>query len=982
MADKKNIQDELRQMTDPIAYRDNPQSGYDKYIEGWDASKLQNADVNLSQYWDDSSAANYNNQSLRGWQNQKYTGENTLGSQVVYNPNATLEWLNPDYKYGQAAQMANSQSANYIASRNDEIASALYNAWKTSIQDVNDFLSTQTGWDYSNANERANTVASVWKRIWQIAAQNDKPQDQPKPERETIKSEDTSGKIYWKATADEWNPVEWIDTLSDANNIYNSLIASRQADLDMLYNMSTDVIAASIATGTNPFWEQAMVDYQRAYPQLYAEVMRKVKEIKWQSTIDAITTWSSDYAQDDVKNSKELSESNKVTAASAYASDTQSVSQIINEIDQTLMSNQTASEASETMDRIEWEVAKLKNRLKNLRKEANEVFRWDAPDYLVNAYVNNKTQEINNQLSMLSDRYSMASNRYNQQWENEWKQKEYDLKERQVKLQEEQFEYNKQKSKVENAQVIEIDGVFYSITYDDDWKPTIREEVVMQEYAWSWMKWAWLKNNNPWNIKDQNFWNVIGTGNNWFAQFATPEDWFDALVEKVKFNQNNPNSRYYGDTILEYFKKYAPESDGNNPVAYANSVAKELWVSVNTKIADLDPLEFAKVIARHESGYDYSTYWQFRKWTPSQSSNSSNINRDDVEVPDSIYNEEIWENLDWTKIYRRIDPNSEEGKALREKYIDEYIEKNNNWELMARADLDWEWWAAFKLISSDDELPIAYRQRIYNLVPTKMKDSDYQLKKLYEDIVKLYNMGYTADEAALAWYSIDPSKDKTWILKEALYLARASWMPLEDDFYVRLGTFSEEWRAADLVRLVERTVMNDEEEKEEKEAIALVDKIHELELLLETNEWKEFMDEVVNWAQSDEPEDVTGFLKWSIASLQNKYVNTNSSYATIAAKIADIYADIRKLYLGSQITETELKANADLFPQMTDFLPTIKIKLQVKKDWIVANVNANRKYAWLPEIDENTLTNVASRKYLYWAIDTSSWDLGGGSDWN
>ena len=131
MADKKNIQDELRQMTDPIAYRDNPQSGYDKYIEGWDASKLQNADVNLSQYWDDSSAANYNNQSLWGWQNQKYTWENTLGSQVAYNPNATVEWLDPNYKYGQAAQMANSQNANYIASRNDEIASALYNAWKT-----------------------------------------------------------------------------------------------------------------------------------------------------------------------------------------------------------------------------------------------------------------------------------------------------------------------------------------------------------------------------------------------------------------------------------------------------------------------------------------------------------------------------------------------------------------------------------------------------------------------------------------------------------------------------------------------------------------------------------------------------------------------------------------------------------------------------------------------------------------------------------
>lgn len=409
MADKRNIQDELRQMTDPVAYRDNPQSGYDKYIEWWDASKLQNADVNISQYWDDSSAANYNNQSLWGWQNQKYTGENTLGSQVAYNPNATLEWLNPDYKYGQAAQMANSQNANYIASRNDEIASALYNAWKTSIQDVNDFLSTQTGWDYSNANERANTVASVWKRIWQIAQQNNKQEDQPKPERETIKSEDTSGKIYWKATADEWEPTEWIDTLSDANNIYNMWLASRQANLDTLYNMSTDVLAASLATGITPINEQAWTDYQRAYPQLYAEVQRKEKEIRWQNAVNSITTWT--------ENNSSIADTTNLDAnLTNYAVNNSNLSvsatQLLKAVDAALASNNTAQSAKELMNSIQKDMSTLKNRLYNLRKEANTVFRGDAPDYLVNAYINNKSQEIQQQLSILEDRYRWAYDIY------------------------------------------------------------------------------------------------------------------------------------------------------------------------------------------------------------------------------------------------------------------------------------------------------------------------------------------------------------------------------------------------------------------------------------------------------------------------------------------------------------------------------------------------------------------------------------------
>lgn len=73
-----------------------------------------------------------------------------------------------------------------------------------------------------------------------------------------------------------------------------------------------------------------------------------------------------------------------------------------------------------------------------------------------------------------------------------------------------------------------------------------------------------------------NFGKVIGKDNRGFAQFATPEDGFDALVEKVKFNQTSPQSRYYGKTIAQYFQMYAPSSDGNNPKGYAQDVANKL----------------------------------------------------------------------------------------------------------------------------------------------------------------------------------------------------------------------------------------------------------------------------------------------------------------------------------------------------------------------------------------------------------------------
>ena len=175
-----------------------------------------------------------------------------------------------------------------------------------------------------------------------------------------------------------------------------------------------------------------------------------------------------------------------------------------------------------------------------------------------------------------------------------------------------------------------INQKFPPQTVDIGWLPykwdssgNLEPVSLWQTYAWSWMTGQWLKNNNPWNIKDTKFWNVIWVWKNNMAQFATPEDWFDALVEKIKFNQTNKNSRYYGDTIAQYFTKYAPSGDGNNPQAYAQSVANALWVGINTKISQLDPVKFAAQIAKHDSWYNYSTYWQFRGWTTTSTTTST-----------------------------------------------------------------------------------------------------------------------------------------------------------------------------------------------------------------------------------------------------------------------------------------------------------------------------------------------------------------------
>lgn len=107
------------------------------------------------------------------------------------------------------------------------------------------------------------------------------------------------------------------------------------------------------------------------------------------------------------------------------------------------------------------------------------------------------------------------------------------------------------------------------------------------------------KNNNPGNLK-----NPDGS----WQSFATPQEGFQALVNDVTAKQtgNTRTGLNANSTLLQFFQKYAPASDNNNPVAYAQSVAQQLGTSVNTPIGQLDSTQLASAIAQHEDG----AYWK------------------------------------------------------------------------------------------------------------------------------------------------------------------------------------------------------------------------------------------------------------------------------------------------------------------------------------------------------------------------------------
>ena len=404
--------------------------------------QLKNADVNFSQYWDDSSAPN---QATRWWQNDKYTWEFVKNSNLWYDPNITTADLDPNYLYWMDAQWANSENAGYIARRNDMIASALYNEaiaqWRNPTKDdVINFLSKQKNWNNSTEADRYNTIESVWKRLGGIESENPiNTPAQPEANNEPTYSDEslnnmqqdlnksTAWDLYGKVTADQSTHIK---TLEDDNSVYRSMNESRIQSFKQLRWMDSQSIAAAIVSNAMASDSQAMRDLMQYDPAKYQEVQQQIKQLKWQMTINSITNGDT-YPT--------FNNGNAVTNdisdfAATYSNWTTSSADILKNVNSSLSSNDAASTASETMASIESDMAVLQNRMKNLKKEASTVFKWDVPQYIVNAYVANRTAEIQDQLSILENRYNAAQSRYQQEWEQtKWKA-EFDLKKQELEL--------------------------------------------------------------------------------------------------------------------------------------------------------------------------------------------------------------------------------------------------------------------------------------------------------------------------------------------------------------------------------------------------------------------------------------------------------------------------------------------------------------------------------------------------------------------
>lgn len=721
--------EQITQMHDSVASGENAQNvvqntqpaNYDpmadlnpEYIANMDMNKqISGANQSFSQYWDDSSR---DKQNTRGWLNEKYTWEWVKTSDINYNPDITTKDLNPNFVYGKQSQVYGTDHPGYISQRNDDIASALYNEWLTSREDVARFLMSQNWFMNSTEEDRLNTIESVWKRLWAIAWQN-----KPDPSKAEQILTDTSGELYGKVTADEWNPSEWIQTLADSNSVFRAMEETRVNNLKALINNNPADIATLELEWLSPFWEQTMRDARQYYPEFVAEIEAEKKKLLTQKNVNAISNWD-----EMVTNTEWQSNINNNinNFATSNATSTKSSAEITKDVNNAMAQSQTANEASETMAWIEEDMATLKNRLKNLRQEANAAFKWDVPDYLVNAYINNKTQEIQNQMSILEDRYNAAYQRYTTELQQKQWEKEYELKEKQLQLEREEF--NLKKWQVE--QWVTTSSSSSSTATKNEWDSydvtTLSDEQVakavdqLRDMYDNWKLWkaqcaAWIQKyylpmlwiSLP-NISSmENKKKLINTDDDY-----TPKRW-DLIILK------GSSAEYWHIGIVMWVK-----SDWTiEYLDWNGSLWKDGKWTETVAVHGINPNSSSIVWFRNVNKWKWQSSSYNTEWTDFDYTNFENFMNATSKSEKETIAAQYWTNVYWmTQIAREALSNRKTNNDSVELGYDEWLGYNpydkETYDQIISWNLDLEWWAK-KTGNTVQEL----RRRVLNYQAARAK---------------------------------------------------------------------------------------------------------------------------------------------------------------------------------------------------------------------------------------------------------------------
>lgn len=255
---------------------------------------------------------------------------------------------------------------------------------------------------------------------------------------------------------------------------------------------------------------------------------------------------------------------------------------------------------------------------------------------------------------------------------------------------------------------------------------------------------------------------------------------------------------------------------------------------------------------------------------------------------------------------------------------------------------------------SSNGIPISYEQKIYNLVPTSLKNSDTELKNLYTKAKQLYDTGMSAEDAALTflWFKIKESKKEF----ATNLVDHARIWEVNDNFYGVLSDYVNKGKDIEAVKYMERTLIDNSKTKsnvKESTAIATIKKIQDFERQIKQAEGK----------------------FWPISGRLNSAWTTrygSDKTQGIKSDLVHLFAGIRNQISGANVTAEEKKYLEPMIPDLNDKYENVQAKLRSMKQNILQDLNGVRQDLNLPALDENTLVNTNQRVKLYLPVNKST----------
>lgn len=368
---------------------------------------------------------------------------------------------------------------------------------------------------------------------------------------------DNTWMLYGKVTADA-NGGNGIQTVADPYNVEKATTEARIANLRKLQTMSSEDIATSITWWYTPYGDQAMRDLMQYNPEKYAEVQQFIKQQKWQNSINSITTGEIsgiNTTQTSIDNVNNWVDS----WADGLSTSPQQAWQLVTNISSSMANNGVATTATQEMLNLNAQMADIQEKMANVKKEAQKAFKWDVPQYIVDAYANNRLQEYQSQYNKLESRYNAAMDLYKTELDNAKRKEEMNLKYLQYQqwVSESNWKQYYQSMQLKQDSIKRVNGKAYQMNYD--WTMTQISDTTAyttyQKNTSQLLQWYIAQYTNGWATKTANGYKY---NISWWQCEAFTDNFTEAATW-LRMTWANGRGRTTAEEKIWYINSFTPE---------------------------------------------------------------------------------------------------------------------------------------------------------------------------------------------------------------------------------------------------------------------------------------------------------------------------------------------------------------------------------------------------------------------------------------